>query len=75
VTESSVDATGLLDHIHAAYWVGYDAGYAAGSRAASEDLAREWLAELGADMEYRALCAAAAKGPRWKRAIREQTAS
>ncbi len=58
----------LDDHYRIAMaW--FDTGLAKGQLLASEDLARQWLADLSHDMEARALCNAAAKGLHWQRAV------
>lgn len=61
-----------LNDIHAAYGAGQCDGYTAGRQAASVDLARQWLHDLANDFEALAISNAAAKGPHWQAAMRDQ---
>jgi hypothetical protein len=68
------DSTVLdLDYVHAGHLAGYDHGRAVGQREASVDLARQWLHDLSSDFEALAISNAAAKGPHWQQAMREQS--
>lgn len=51
--------------------VGWQRGYEAGRRAASVELAREWLHELAAESARLAVGASAARGPAWRALVHD----
>ena len=62
-----------FDLIHRAFSAGYASGFARGQMAASEDLARQWLAELSSQQAEQAYAGALERhGPEWARAMVEQ---
>jgi hypothetical protein len=61
-----------LDYGHAAYMAASEREYARGRRDASIDLARGWLHDLANDFEALAISNAAATGPHWQQAMRDQ---
>jgi hypothetical protein len=63
----------LLDYMHAAWLAGWAAGDAHGRRAASVDLARQWLHEEALRWSQQAMRTAAQRhGPAWAEEIGKQ---